>query len=216
MATREQTLKTIREVGVVPVVRAESADEAMKIVEAILAGGVNILEITMTVPGAIGVMEEVSRRFGGEVLLGAGTVLDAETARQAILAGAEFVVSPSTDLDLVRLCRRYSKPVMPGALTPTEVVQAWQSGADVVKIFPCGNVGGPKYIKALKGPLPQIEMIPTGGVNLDTTADFIRAGAMAVCVGSALVDRKAVKEGRFEVLTENARKYVELVKSARS
>ena len=216
MATREQTLKTIREVGVVPVVRAESADEAMKIVEAILAGGVNILEITMTVPGAIGVMEEVSRRFGGEVLLGAGTVLDAETARQAILAGAEFVVSPSTDLDLIRLCRRYSKPVMPGALTPTEVVQAWQSGADVVKIFPCGNVGGPKYIKALKGPLPQIEMIPTGGVNLDTTADFIRAGAMAVCVGSALVDRKAVKEGRFEVLTENARKYVELVKSARS
>ena len=216
MADKARTLHTIYQVGVVPVVRAESADQAMRIVDAILAGGVNILEITMTVPGAIKVMEQVAERFGGEVLLGAGTVLDSETARAAILAGAEFVVSPGTDLDLIRICCRYSKPVMPGALTPTEVVHAWQSGADVVKIFPCGNVGGPKYIKALKGPLPQIEMIPTGGVNLETTVDFIKAGAIAVCVGSALVDKAAVKEGRFEVLTENAKKYVELVKSARS
>jgi len=216
MATREETLATIRDVGVVPVVRAESADQAMKIVDAILAGGVTILEITMTVPGAIKVMETVADEFGDKVLLGAGTVLDAETARAAILAGAEFVVSPGTDLALIQLCRRYSKPVMPGALTPTEVLYAWQSGADAVKIFPCGNVGGPKYIKALKGPLPQIEMIPTGGVNLDTTVDFIKAGALAVCAGSALVDKKAVAAGRLDVLTENAKKFVELVKSARA
>jgi len=216
MAGREQTLRIIREVGVVPVVRAESADQAMKIGAAILAGGVNILEITMTVPGAIKVMEQVAGEFGDKVLLGAGTVLDAETGRAAILAGAEFVVSPGTDLDLIQLCRRYGKAVMPGALTPTEVTYAWQSGADVVKIFPCGNVGGPKYIKALKGPLPQIEMIPTGGVNLDTTADFIKAGAVAVCVGSALVDKAAVKAGDFDVLTDNTRKFVELVKSARA
>lgn len=215
MGCRADTLHTLYEVGVVPVVRAESADQAMKIVDAILAGGVNILEITMTVPGAIKVMEQVHERFGDDVLLGAGTVLDAETARAAILAGAEYVVSPGTDLALIQLCRRYSKPVMPGALTPTEVVFAWQSGADMVKIFPCGNVGGPKYIKALKGPLPQIEMIPTGGVNLDTTADFIKAGAAAVCVGSALVDKAAIKEGKFEVLTDNAKKFVDLVKQAR-
>jgi 2-dehydro-3-deoxyphosphogluconate aldolase/(4S)-4-hydroxy-2-oxoglutarate aldolase len=150
------------------------------------------------------------------VLLGAGTVLDAETGRAAVLAGAEFVVSPSVDLGLIQLCRRYSKPVIPGALTPTEVVFAWQSGADVVKIFPCGNVGGPKYIKALKGPLPHIEMVPTGGVNLETTPEFIKAGAVAVCVGSELVDKAAVKAGKWGVLTENARKFVEAVKAARA
>jgi 2-dehydro-3-deoxyphosphogluconate aldolase/(4S)-4-hydroxy-2-oxoglutarate aldolase len=216
MATREKTLKTIREVGVVPVVRAESADEALKIVDAVLAGGVNILEITMTVPGAIGVMETVAKRFGDKVLLGAGTVLDAETARAALLAGAEFVVSPGTNLDVIHLCRRYSKPVLPGALTPTEVVNAWQAGADVVKVFPCDAVGGPKYIKALKGPLPQVEMVPTGGVSLTTTVDFIKAGAVAVCVGGELIDKAAVKAGKFEVLTENARKFVHLVKSARA
>lgn len=215
MASREQTLSTLKAVGVVPVVRAESGEEALKIVDAILAGGVSILEITMTVPGAIQVMETVADRFGDRVLLGAGTVLDAETGRAAILAGAEFVVAPGTDLALIQLCRRYSKPVMPGALTPTEVVFAWQSGADMVKIFPCGNVGGPKYIKALKGPLPHIEMIPTGGVNRDTTVDFIKAGAAAVCVGSELVDKAAVKAGKFEVLTENAKAFVELVKTAR-
>jgi len=215
MASRNETLHIIREVGVVPVVRAESKEEALKIVQAILAGGVNILEITMTVPGAIQVMEKLADEFGDKVLLGAGTVLDAETGRAAILAGAEFVVSPSTDLSLIQLCRRYSKPVMPGALTPTEVVYAWQSGADIVKIFPCGNVGGPAYIRALRGPLPHIEMIPTGGVDLSTTADFIKAGAVAVCVGSALVDKKAVKAGKLEVLTQNASKFVELVKGAR-
>ena len=215
MASRNETLHIIREVGVVPVVRAESKEEALKIVQAILAGGVNILEITMTVPGAIQVMERLADEFGDKVLLGAGTVLDAETGRAAILAGAEFVVSPSTDLSLIQLCRRYSKPVMPGALTPTEVVYAWQSGADIVKIFPCGNVGGPAYIRALRGPLPHIEMIPTGGVDLSTTADFIKAGAVAVCVGSALVDKKAVKAGKLEVLTQNASKFVELVKGAR-
>jgi len=216
MGGKADTLHTIAGLGVVPVVRAESADQAMKIVDAILAGGVNILEITMTVPGAIGVMEQVAKQFGSKVLLGAGTVLDSETARAAILAGAEFVVSPGTDMEMIRLCRRYSKPIMPGALTPTEVMHAWQSGADVVKIFPCGNVGGPKYIKALKGPLPQVEMIPTGGVNLDTTVDFIKAGAVAVCVGSALVDKTAIKEGNFGLLTENAKKYVDLVKQARA
>jgi 2-dehydro-3-deoxyphosphogluconate aldolase/(4S)-4-hydroxy-2-oxoglutarate aldolase len=161
--TRQDVLRKIAEVGLVPVVRAQSADEAMKLVDAIREGGVPVLEITMTVPGAIGVMEQVARRFAADVVLGAGTVLDAETARACILAGARFVVSPALNLGTIEMCRRYSVAVIPGALTPTEVVAAWSAGADVVKIFPCGALGGASYIKSLKAPLPQVEMIPTGG-----------------------------------------------------
>lgn len=214
--TKQDVLRKIGEVGIVPVVRARSADEAMKVVDAICAGGVPILEITMTVPGAIGVMEQVSRRFGSDVVLGAGTVLDPETARACILAGARFVVSPALNLDTIAMCRRYSVAVVPGALTPTEVVTAWTAGADVVKVFPCGAVGGASYIKSLKAPLPHVDLIPTGGVSVKTAADFIRAGSMALGVGADLVDTKAVAEGNAKLVTEKAREYVRIVQEARS
>ena len=204
------------EVGLIPVVRASSTNEASAIVEAIKTGGVSILEITMTVPGAIGLIERIAERYGNDVLLGAGTVLDPETARAVILAGAEFVVTPSLKLSTIEVCKRYGKVVIPGALTPTEVITAWEAGADFVKVFPCDNVGGPKYIKALKGPFPQIDFIPTGGVNLNTAAEFIAAGSAALAVGSELVDRKAVAAKDFAKITDNARKFSEVVRTARS
>ena len=214
--SKEKALGRIREVGLVPIVRAPSAEDALLAAEAIVAGNIGILEITMTVPNAIQVIEKVANKFGDKLLLGAGTILDTETGRAALLAGAEFIVTPALNLQVIELARRYSKPIMPGALTPTEVVTAWQAGADIVKIFPCGPVGGAKYIKALKGPFPQIELIPTGGVNLETTPDFIKAGAAAVAVGGELVDLKALREGKFEVITANARLYLEAVRAARA
>src|SRR5688572_7410042 len=161
-------------------------------------------------------MEELTRRYGSEVLVGAGTVLDPETARACILAGARFVVSPALNLGTIEMCRRYSVPVMPGALTPTEVVTAWSAGADVVKVFPCGALGGASYIKSLKAPLPQIEMIPTGGVSVKTAADFIKAGSLALGVGADLVDTKAIREGNAKLVTEKAREYVRIVQEARA
>jgi len=213
---RAEVVQTIRDVGIIPVVRAQSAEEAMKAIDAIREGGVSLLEITMTVPGAVGVIEEVSQRYGADALVGAGTVLDGETARACILAGAQFVVSPSLDLETIAVCRRYGVAVMPGALTPTEVVQAWSAGADFVKVFPAGAMGGASYIKALKAPLPQIELVPTGGVSLKTAADFIKAGASALGVGADLVDLKAIREGQQQVITERAREFVRIVKEARS
>ena len=212
---KQEVLRQIKEVGVVPVVRARSADEAARVVEAIKAGGVSVLEITMTVPRAVELIAELSERYGDGAAVGAGTVLDAETARACIMAGARFVVSPSLNLQTIELCRRYGVAVMPGALTPTEVLTAWQAGADMVKVFPCGAVGGASYLKALKAPLPQVELIPTGGVSLQTAADFIRAGASALGVGSDLVDLKALAEGQAEVITERARQFVEIVREAR-
>jgi 2-dehydro-3-deoxyphosphogluconate aldolase/(4S)-4-hydroxy-2-oxoglutarate aldolase len=214
--SKAEVIQTIRDIGVIPVVRARSADDAMLAIDAIREGGIPILEITMTVPGAIGVIEEVSRRYGSEVLVGAGTVLDGETARACILAGARFVVSPSFNVETVDVCRHNEIVVMPGALTPTEVVQAWTAGADFVKVFPAGAVGGANYIKALKAPLPQIELIPTGGVSLLTAADFIRAGASALGVGADLVDLKAIREGQLKQITERAREFVRIVQEARN
>ena len=215
---RDKTLnfKMLIEGGVVPVVRASSADDAMKIVYAIKEGGINIIEVTMTVPNAIGVMEAVAKKFDGDVLLGAGTVLDAETARISILAGAEFVVSPCLNEDLIKICRRYAKIVIPGAMTPTEILKAWEMGADIVKIFPVGNLGGPEYIKAIKAPLPQILLNVTGGISLKNAAEFIKAGASIISVGSALVDKKAVYEKKFEVLTKKAREFVEEIRKVRN
>lgn len=212
---RQDVLRRIKEVGVVPVVRASSAEEALQVIEAIKAGGVSILEITMTVPRAVHVIEQVVERYGEEVVVGAGTVLDPETARACILAGAQFVVSPALNLETIACCRRYGVAVMPGALTPTEVVQAWTAGADFVKVFPAGALGGASYLKALKAPLPQIELIPTGGVSLKTAADFIKAGASALGVGADLVDTKALREGQKDLITERARQYVEIVRTAR-
>jgi 2-dehydro-3-deoxyphosphogluconate aldolase/(4S)-4-hydroxy-2-oxoglutarate aldolase len=170
----------------------------------------------MTVPGAIRALEKVADQFGDKITLGAGTVLDPETARACMLAGAQFFVTPALNLATIEIAKRYGKPIMPGALTPTEVLTAWQAGADVVKVFPAGNVGGARYIKALKGPFPQIEMIPTGGVNLETAGEFLKAGACAVAVGGELIDAKTIKEGKYEVFEERARQYLAVVQKARS
>ena len=214
--TSKEILAFITEAGVVPVVRASSADGAFKAVEAMYQGGVRAAEITMTVPGAIKVLEKLADHFGSKLMLGAGTVLDPETARACMLAGAEFFVTPALRVSTIEIAKRYSKVICPGALTPTEVLTAWEAGADCVKVFPCGNVGGAKYIKALKGPFPQIEMIPTGGVNLETTGEFLKAGACAVAVGGELVDAKAIKEGRFDIIEEKARQYLAAVAKARA
>ena len=204
------------EIGIIPVVRASSSAEARLAAEAVCAGGVRVVEITMTVPGAIQVIAELVRAMGNEILVGAGTVLDVETARKCLGAGAEFIVSPGLDIPTVEFVRGEKKLMMAGALTPTEVITAWRAGSDFVKVFPCGNVGGAKYIKALKGPLPQVPLVPTGGVNLETAADFIRAGAAALGVGGELVQADALKSGKTEIIVENARKFLECVKQARA
>lgn len=197
----------IKQIFIVPIVRATSAEAAVRAVEAIAEGGIPCAEITMTVPGAIKALEEVANRLGDKVLLGAGTVLDPETARACLLAGAEFFVTPSLNLKTIEFARRYSKPIFPGALTPTEIVTAWQAGADAIKIFPCSVLGGAKYIKALKGPFPQIDFVPTGGVNISTIAEFVQAGCSAVGVGGELVDAEAIKAGKYEVIAERARQF---------
>jgi 2-dehydro-3-deoxyphosphogluconate aldolase / (4S)-4-hydroxy-2-oxoglutarate aldolase len=214
--TKQQILSFITDIGIVPVVRTSTAEGAIKAIEAIYRGGIRAAEITMTVPGAIRALEQVADQFGDKIVLGAGTVLDPETARACMLAGAEFFVTPSLKLSTIEMVKRYSKVICPGALTPTEVQTAWDAGADIVKIFPCGNVGGPKYIKALKGPFPHIEMIPTGGVNLETAGDFLKAGACGVAVGGELVDAKSIKEGRFDIIEERARQYLAVIAKARS
>jgi 2-dehydro-3-deoxyphosphogluconate aldolase/(4S)-4-hydroxy-2-oxoglutarate aldolase len=214
--TSKEILAFITEVGIVPVVRTSSAESAMQAVDAIYNGGIRAAEITMTVPGAIRALEKVADRFGDRLMLGAGTVLDPETARICMLAGAQFFVTPSLRVSTIEMAKRYSKVICPGALTPTEVLTAWEAGADVVKVFPCGNVGGAKYIKALKGPFPQIEMIPTGGVNLETAGDFLKAGACAVAVGGELVDAKTISDGRYDIIEDRARQYLAVVAKART
>jgi 2-dehydro-3-deoxyphosphogluconate aldolase/(4S)-4-hydroxy-2-oxoglutarate aldolase len=204
-------LNALKEIGLVPVLRAESVDKALALAEAIAAGGVTVLEITMTVPGAIQVMRQLAEKRP-DILIGAGTVLDAETARMCILEGAKFVVSPALNLGTIEMCHRYTIPVLPGALTPTEIITAWQAGADVVKVFPCSAVGGAKYLQAIKAPMPQVDLIPTGGVSLATAAEFLAAGALALGVGSDLVNAKAMAEGKPEVVTETAKKYLEIVR----
>ena len=181
------------------------------VAESLLAGGVEVMEVTFTVPRATRVLEKVADRIGSRILLGAGTVLDTETCRAAILAGAEFIVSPAVNVDVIEICKRYSKVVMPGAFTPTEVVTAWQAGADIVKIFP-SEITGPKYLKALHGPLPQVRLMPTGGVNLDTAAEFLRCGACALGIGSSLVDPKVVAAGDLKKIESLARQFVQIVK----
>lgn len=212
---KAEIVKQIEDVGLVPVVRASSADEAMQVIEAIKAGGVNVLEITMTVPGAVRVIEKVADKYGSDVLVGAGTVLDPETARACLLAGAQFIVSPALNLDTISLCHRYSAPICPGVLTPTEVITAWSAGVDFVKVFPCGSVGGASYVKNLKGPFPQVKIIPTGGVSLKTAADFIAAGASALGVGTDLVNIKAIREGNPQIVTDAAKQYIEIIREAR-
>ena len=212
---KQEILNRVHKTGIVPVVRAANIEEAIALVEAIRAGGIDVFEITMTVPGAVKVIEQLSDRFSEDVVIGAGTVLDQETARACILAGARFIVSPSLNTNTIELCNRYSIGVMPGALTPTEIVTAWQAGADVVKIFPCSALGGASYLKALKAPLPQVEMIPTGGVSLSTASEFIAAGAWALGVGSDLANVRAIRDSAPEKVTAVAAEYVSLIEKAR-
>jgi 2-dehydro-3-deoxyphosphogluconate aldolase / (4S)-4-hydroxy-2-oxoglutarate aldolase len=209
--SKSAVLAALKNIGLVPVLRAASVDKALALATAIADGGVTVLEVTMTVPGAIEVMKRLAKERP-DILVGAGTVLDAETARMCILEGAKFVVSPALNLGTIEMCHRYSIAVLPGALTPTEVVTAWQAGADVVKVFPCSALGGSKYLTALKGPLPHIDLIPTGGVSLATAAEFLSAGAFALGVGSDLVDAKAMAAGKPEIVTETAKKYLAIVK----
>jgi len=205
----------ILEIGIVPVVRASSKREALIAVEAVTAGGIPIVEITMTVPGAVDVIRELVKSNLSEVLIGAGTVLDAETARRCRDAGAEFLVSPALNMETIEFTAKEKLLMMAGALTPTEIVKAWKAGSDFVKVFPCGQVGGAKYIKAIKGPLPQIPLVPTGGVNLNTAAEFLEAGAEALGIGGELVQAAALKSGKPEVITEIASQFVAIVKSTR-
>ena len=213
--SRESTLSRILDGGIVAVVRSESPDQLVGVVRALAEGGVTAAEITFTVPGAIEVIRQVRGELGDSVVLGAGSVLDPETARAALLAGAEYIVGPSTNLEVIRLCRRYGKVVMPGALTPTEVVAAWEAGADVVKIFP-SDLGGPPYLKALRAPLPQVRMMPTGGVDLSTAEAFLKAGACCLGVGSSLVEPKAVAAGDFGRLRDLAGQFSAIVRNFRA
>jgi len=213
--TKAQVAARIIEIGIVPVVRATSDKHAIQAAEAVCQGGIPIVEMTMTVPGAIEVIGQLAKSVGSEVLIGAGTVLDAETAQRCIDAGAEFIVSPGLDAETITLVNRLKKLMIAGALTPTEVIRAWKSGSDFVKIFPCGAVGGAKYIKALKAPLPQVPLIPTGGVNLNTAAEFIQAGAAALGIGSELVSGSALASGNLNEIVDASRKYVAIVQEAR-
>jgi 2-dehydro-3-deoxyphosphogluconate aldolase/(4S)-4-hydroxy-2-oxoglutarate aldolase len=213
--TRSQQLQRVLDSGIVAVVRAPDPAGLVDVIRALAAGGVTVAEVTLTVPNALDVIREAKKSLGDSVLLGAGTVLDAETCRAALLAGAEFIVSPTVNLDVIRIARRYDKLVMPGAFTPTEILTAWEAGADVVKVFPA-EVVGPAFFKAMRGPLPQIRLMPTGGVDLTTAADFLNAGACCLGIGSQLVDHKLVAAKAFDQLRGLAAKYVELVKSTRN
>jgi 2-dehydro-3-deoxyphosphogluconate aldolase/(4S)-4-hydroxy-2-oxoglutarate aldolase len=205
----------VTDCGVIAVLRAKSTAELMDVANALYAGGVTAIEVTMTTPGALDVIKVVSAELGGKVVVGVGSVLDPETARAAILAGADYVVAPTLNEAVVRITKRYGKVSIPGAFTPTEILRAWDSGADAVKVFPTSSVG-PQYLKDLKGPLPQIPLVPTGGVSVETCGDFIRAGAVAVGAGSALVDSKAVAAGDWATITDTAKRMVEEVRKARA
>lgn len=201
--------------GLIPVIRVTSSQEAMDVADALKEGGLSLIEITMSVPGAIEVIKELSHKYKDEIILGAGTVLDPETGRLALLAGAKFIVCPTLNIDLIHLAHRYSAVILPGAMTPTEILAAWNAGADLVKVFPAAQLGGPEYLKAIKGPLPQILLVPTGGVNLQNAASFIKAGAAALAAGGELVDKKAVREKKFHIITENARAFLQAIRGAR-
>lgn len=212
--SKEDNLRQVLDSGIVAVVRAPHSDQLVEVVEALAKGGVKVAEITMTVPGALDVVGKAREVLGDEILLGAGTVLDAETARSVILAGAEFIVAPTVNVDVIRICQRYDKLVMPGAFTPTEILTAWEAGADIVKVFPA-DVVGPAFFKGMRGPLPQIRLMPTGGVDLDTAAGFLKAGACCLGVGSQLVEAQAIADRNFDRIRELAAKYVQVVQQTR-
>jgi 2-dehydro-3-deoxyphosphogluconate aldolase/(4S)-4-hydroxy-2-oxoglutarate aldolase len=211
---KNEKLSLIHETGVIAIMRAKSSAQLIQAADAIRAGGVKVIEVTMTTPGALKVIEEATKKYGQEVLFGAGTVLDAETARAAILAGAEYIVAPTLNLEMVALCNRYAIPVVPGCYTPSEMLAAWEAGADMLKLFPA-SVGGPSLVKAILAPLPQLKIVPVGGVNLDTAADFIEKGAYALGVGSSLINQKLLESGDLDELTRRAKAFLEEVQKGR-
>jgi len=211
---KEDILRQLRDSGVIAVIRTNSPKQLTNVVASLAEGGIRFIEITMTIPKALELVQKCREAFEDQIQIGAGTVLDSETAQAVISAGASFVVSPVFNPDMVRYCNRYAIPVMPGALTPTEVLTAWMGGADVVKVFPA-RIGGPKYFKDLKGPLPQVELLPTGGVNMQTAPEFITAGACAVGIGAALVDPAAVEAGEYDVILKNAVNLIQAIRGAR-
>ncbi len=211
---KTEKLELIRETGVVAIIRAQSSDQLISAAKAIAAGGVRVIEVTMTTPGALEVISSAGESLGDDVIFGAGSVLDPETARAAILAGADFIVGPTLNHSMVALCRRYSIPVIPGCFSPTEMVSAWEAGADMVKLFPA-DIGGPRMIRAVRAPLPQLEIIPVGGVNLDTASEFIRMGAAALGVGSSLVNQKLLEDNDMEELSKRAAAFIACVEEGR-
>jgi 2-dehydro-3-deoxyphosphogluconate aldolase/(4S)-4-hydroxy-2-oxoglutarate aldolase len=213
--SKEDQLCRVLDCGIVAVVRSPDSQQLVEVARALADGGVHVVEITMTVPNALDVVRQVRNALGDRLLLGAGTILDAETARAALLAGAEYIVAPTLNIDVIRLCQRYDKLVMPGAFTPTEILTAWEAGADIVKVFPA-DVVGPAFFKALRGPLPQVRLMPTGGVDLTTAAAFLKAGACCLGVGDQLVEPRAVAERNFDRIRELARQYVAVVKQTRN
>ena len=213
---KQDILNTILDVGIIPIVRTDDAGHALYAIEAICNAGIPVLEVTMTVPGAIKALETACDRFGDSLVLGAGTVLDATTARNCMLAGAQFCVTPSLDLATIEICNRYSKCVIPGALTPTEIMTAWDAGASMIKVFPVGAVGGASYIKAVKAPLPHVLLVPTGGVTLANAGDFFRAGASAVAVGSELVNKRWLMNEDFGRIETAARGFLDTVAESRA
>lgn len=212
---KSELLSRIQQTGIVPVLRATSTMEALAIVEAISAGGVDVIEVTLTVPGAIDIIRKLNRARP-DLLIGAGTVLDQESARLCIQEGAQFIVSPAVNIATIEICQRHSIPVFPGALTPTEIITAWQAGGDVIKVFPASAMGGATYLRSLKAPLPQIELIPTGGISTTTAADFLRAGAFALGVGADLCDSSAIAEGKPEKITQTAQQYIQIIAEFRA
>lgn len=211
---RAATLSRIETTGVVAVIRADSPDELVDVCQALRDGGVDVSEITMTTPGALDAIHKANAKLGNECVIGVGSVLDAETARAAILAGAQYIVAPALNLDVIQMAHRYSKPVIPGALTPTEIITAWQAGADVVKVFPANHFG-PQYFKDILAPMPQVKLTPTGGVDLKTAGDWIKAGAVCLGVGSSLVQKDLIKKKDWTALTALAKQFIEAVKKAR-
>jgi 2-dehydro-3-deoxyphosphogluconate aldolase/(4S)-4-hydroxy-2-oxoglutarate aldolase len=213
--SKEEQLRQVLDCGIVAVVRSPDSQQLVEACRSLADGGVSVVEITMTVPNAVEVLRQVRQALGDRLLLGAGTVLDPETARAVLLAGAEFIVAPTVNRHVIRLCQRYDKLVMPGAFTPTEILAAWEAGADIVKVFPA-DVVGPAFFKALRGPLPQVRLMPTGGVDLTTAAEFLRAGACCLGVGSQLVEPRAVADRNFDRIRELARQYAAIVKQFRA
>lgn len=213
--SRQENIQRVLDKGIVAIIRAPSSEQLVSVARALYEGGVDVIEVTFTVPGVLEIISEVKKDLGDKVLLGAGTVLDTETARAALLAGAEYIVTPTVNTDVIKLCRRYDKAIMPGAFTPTEVLTAWEAGGDIIKVFPADSVG-PKHLKALKGPLPQIPLMPTGGVNLDTLESFVQAGACAVGLGSALVEKQAVVDGDMDRIRNLAEQYVKKLAEVRA